>query len=542
MKKFLKKWSTVIVLSLALAIIIIDSTVLNVSLRNLITDLNTDIKSLQTVITTYSLVMAAFLITGGRLGDIFGRKKMFLVGAITFGIGSLVASFSQSVPQLLIGWSIIEGIGAALMMPATSSLLLSAYKGKDRALAFGIWGGIAGASSALGPLLGGWITNSYSWRWAFRINPIIVVLLILLSGFILEYKEKNIDRHLDYVGIFLSALGLSSIVYPIIESSKYGWWTVKEQLVLFGNTLNTGNLSVVPIFMLIGIIILIGFYFWEKKVKKSGKTPLIDIEIFRNFQFTSGLTTLTIIVLGQMGLFFSMPVFLQAVKGFNAFETGKAFLPLSLTTLIVAPLSAKMTKKIAPKYIIIFGVAMSIIGAYLLRNTLSVDMDVSALTTPLIFLGLGMGAVMAQISNLTLSAVSTQKAGEASGVLSTIRNVGSSLGAAIIGSVFLTALASGLISGAKTSETLPNEVKNVIEVGANEDASKFEFGLNESPQMRELPVPVKDEVKRVVNVSIVDGNKKALTYTIWFMFIALISSLFLPKMEVKDDKNVNPSH
>lgn len=539
MKQFLKKWSTVIVLSMALAIIIIDSTVLNVSLRNIIADLGTDIKSIQTVITTYSLIMAAFLITGGRLGDIFGRKKMFIVGAIIFGIGSLVASFSQNITELLIGWSIVEGIGAALMMPATSSLLLSAYKGKDKALAFGIWGGIAGASSALGPLLGGWITNNYSWQWAFRINPIIVIVLLLLSGFVMEYREKNIDRHLDFFGIILSALGLSAIVYPIIESSKYGWWNAKEYLNLFGTTINTGSISIVPIMMLVGLAIMVGFYFWEKKVKASGKTPLVDTNIFKNFQFSSGLITLVIIVLGQTGLFFSMPMFLQAVKGLNAFETGKAFLPLSLTTLIVAPLSAQLTKKIYPKYIIVFGVIMSMIGAYLMKNVLSVDMDISSLTVPLIFLGVGMGAVMAQISNLTLSAVGSEMAGEASGVMSTIRNIGASLGAAVIGAVFLTVLASSLIDKTNSSQVIPEMVKQAIETGANEDASQFEFGVTSYGEMAKLPEDVKTDINHNINESIVDGNKKALSYTVWFMAIAFITSLFLPKTSIEDKKVAN---
>jgi MFS family permease len=180
--KIFRKWAPLFALSLSLAIIIIDGTVLNVSLSNIIKDLNTDLKQMQTVITTYSLIMASFMITGGILGDIFGRKKMFILGAIVFGIGSLIASISTNVTTLLIGWSIIEGIGAALMMPATASLILSSYQGKDRALAFGIWGGIAGAAAAFGPLFGGYITTNYSWHWAFLINIFVIIVLSLAES------------------------------------------------------------------------------------------------------------------------------------------------------------------------------------------------------------------------------------------------------------------------------------------------------------------------------------------------------------------------
>src|SRR5258706_2987479 len=173
-----QKIGTLVILSLALAIIIIDSSVLNVSISKLIQDLNTDIQSIQWVISSYSLVIAALTITGGRLGDLFGRKKMFMAGAVIFAIGSLISSLSPNIGTLLFGWSIIEGIGAALMMPATASLLVTTFKGRERAMAFGIWGGIAAAASAFGPIVGGYLTTYVSWHWAFRINVFIVILLL----------------------------------------------------------------------------------------------------------------------------------------------------------------------------------------------------------------------------------------------------------------------------------------------------------------------------------------------------------------------------
>lgn len=228
-KSFIKKWGGLIVLSLALAIIIIDTTLLNVSLRNIIADLNTDIQSLQWVITTYALTLAAFTITGGRLGDLFGRKKMFMLGATLFALGSFLASISHSVGILLVGESIIEGFGAALMMPATASLLLANFHGRERAIAFAIWGSVAGAASAVGPILGGWLTTSYSWRWGFRINIFVVIILLIGAAlFIRESRDQEEKIELDLVGVGLSAVGLLFLVFGIIESADYGWWWAKK--------------------------------------------------------------------------------------------------------------------------------------------------------------------------------------------------------------------------------------------------------------------------------------------------------------------------
>src|SRR4029077_20319438 len=218
----LRKWGALLVLSLALAIIIIDTTLLNVSLETLIRELHTTLQSLQWVISAYSLTLAALTVTGGRLGDICGRKRMFMLGALLFAVGSFIASISQSVPVLILGESIIEGIGAAMMMPATAALLVAKYRGHDRAIAFGIWGGVAAAASAVGPILGGFLTTHYSWRWGFRIDVGVVALLLL--GALAVGDEAAVRRRtIDYLGVLLSALGLFAVVFGIIEASSYGW-------------------------------------------------------------------------------------------------------------------------------------------------------------------------------------------------------------------------------------------------------------------------------------------------------------------------------
>ena len=237
----LRKWIPLIVLSLALTIIILDTTILNVSLRTIIDDLHTNIQSMQWVITAYSLMLAAFTITGGRLGDLFGRKKMFVVGAIIFAIGSFMTSISHSVGFMIAGEAIIEGIGACLMLPATASLLVSNYTGRDRQIGFGIWGGIAAGAAALGPVVGGWLTTYYSWRWAFRINVFVAAILVAASFLIKEALDKEEKPTIDFVGILLSALGLLSIVFAFIKASTYGWWKAAAPFTLFGQNINLGG-------------------------------------------------------------------------------------------------------------------------------------------------------------------------------------------------------------------------------------------------------------------------------------------------------------
>jgi MFS family permease len=252
---FIKKWGGLLVLSLALAIIIIDTTLLNVSLGPIIQDLNTDLTGIQWVITLYALVLASFTITGGRLGDLFGRRRMFIAGALIFALGSFLASISHGLPLMIAGEAIIEGFGAALMMPATASLLLANFKGRERAIAFGVWGGVAGAASAIGPILGGWLTSTYSWRWGFRIN-IFVAVLVLIGAllFLKESRDKKEKKQLDGWGIVLSSGGLLLLVFGIIESATYGWWKAKEIFTIGSYQIAMPfGLSITPVSIFLGV-------------------------------------------------------------------------------------------------------------------------------------------------------------------------------------------------------------------------------------------------------------------------------------------------
>jgi EmrB/QacA subfamily drug resistance transporter len=525
----LRKWGTLIVLSLALAIIIIDTTLLNVSISNIIRDLSTNIQSIQWVIAGYSLTLAALTITGGRLGDLFGRKRMFMLGAVIFAIGSFITSISQSIPQMMAGEAIVEGIGAALMMPATASLLVTTFKGRERAMAFGIWGAIAGSAAAIGPVLGGYLTTNYSWRWGFRINVVVAAILLLGSIIINESRDTKDKPSLDWIGVLLSAAGLFSFVFGIIEASKYGWWKAKEIFTIGAHSFAMpGSLSIVPFAVLVGVVILVLFYLWERAVTNKGNTPLVSLDLFSNRQFTSGFTTTACISLGMSGLIFSLPVFFQAVRGLDAFHTGLALLPMSLTLLVAAPLSAFLSHKIAPRYLIQVGTVVSIIATLVLRNTFTTEASAASFIPGLILYGFGLGLVMSLVNNVTLSAVPAHEAGEASGLNNTFRQIGSSLGAAILGAVLLTALSSNLSSGVQASSVIPANQKDLIAQAVSARSSEVEFGQAGSGTSQ-LPPTISTEITTISKQATVDANKSALAYSIIFSVLTLGVTFWLPK-------------
>lgn len=536
MSSFQKKWGMLVVLSLALAVIILDTTILNVALSSIIKDLNTDIQSVQWVITIYSLVLAALTITGGRMGDIFGKKRMFVLGAILFAAGSFLASVSTNVTMLIVGEAIIEGIGAAMMMPATASLLVENFFGHERAIAFGIWGGIAGASAALGPILGGFLATNYSWRWGFRVNLIVVSLLVLGSILIPKSEKKEQKMELDLVGVVLSALGMLSLVFGIIESSTYGWWSAKQAFVAFDQTITIPwDLSVVPAFLLVGAGILAAFFFWERKHEANGHTPLVSTSIFKNRTFTGGIATTSVMALGQTGLIFAVPVFLQSVRSLDAFHTGLSLLPMSLSLLVFAPISAVLGKKISARALIALGLLIDCVAYVVLYQSLTPDSSANDLAVGLGLFGVGMGLVMSQINNITLSAVPKEQAGEASGLNNTVRQVGATLGSAIMGAVLIGALGARMTDGVSASTVIPDDMKTVIAQTIASQTSNVEFGGGAHFDAA-IPQPIVEEITRISHQATTDATKKTLAYGGVFALLGFLVALVTLPGKKRDEK------
>ena len=530
--KTAKKWLPLIVLASALMIIIIDTTVLNVSIRNMITDLKTNVQAIQWVISAYALTLAALTVTGGRLGDLFGRKKIFVIGAVLFAVGSITTALAPTIAWVIFGNAIIEGIGAALMMPATASLLVSNYRGKERALAFAIWGAVAASAAAIGPILGGWLTTNYSWRWAFGINVVVVALLIFGSRYIQESRDNQEKKQLDFTGVILSSLGLTSIVYGLIESSTYGWWKTKVPFAIFGQSFNPFGLSVTVVSIIAGLAALTIFAYHEKRREAKGKTPLVSLSLFKNSQFTAGSVTTALMAVGQSGIIFAVPIFYQSVLGLDAFHTGLGLLPMSIAVMIGAPLALKFSKKLTPKQVIQLGFIINTIGIVYMYTVLSASSGPMTLAPGLFLYGIGMGFAFSQLSNLTLSAVAVDQSGEASGVNSTLRQVGASFGSAIIGAALISTISSAAISNINGSQVLPNSMKPAIVKRVEAAGSNIEFANpGNVPNIAEA---IKNEIVKNIHEATVEGNKISLALTGIFTIIALMFSIKLPNIRDLD--------
>ncbi len=519
------RWIALVFISLGLAIVVIDNTVLNVAIPYILRDLKTTFDAVQWVVSGYALIIATVLITVGRLGDLYGRKKIFILGAILFAIGSYIASVSQTARILFVGEALIEAIGAAMMMTTSLALLVSEFHGKERAIAFGIWGSVAGASATVGPLLGGYLTTYYSWRWSLRINVIVALIAIIGSIFVKESKGSA-AKYFDWMGVILSGAGLFSLVFGFIEGQKFGWWKPNETFTAGYLTWNSKDISIIPFFFLLSIVFLILFAVNEYQAEKKQRSPLLKMSLFKSREFALGLISLGIISLGQFGVFFILPIFFQNALGLNALQTGIVFLFASISVIIFGPLSGFLASNIGPKWIVNLGMIILGFGTLFLSHTISTTSTGYSLAPGLVLIGTGVGMSSAQLTNIILSGVSVQYAGEASAANSAIRQVGTSIGIAILGVILANALTTKIPAYIKADTNIPNFFKvQIVERLAKvtpesrQSTSNQNFGPDQA-----LVKHVKDDI----NQAFVDSSKIALDWATLFILAGAFASLFIP--------------
>jgi EmrB/QacA subfamily drug resistance transporter len=435
-------------------VMVLDSSVMNVSISQIVADLDTTIQGVQLAITAYTLVMASFMLAGAKLGDIIGRDRAFAIGLGIYGVGSLTTALSPNLTVLLLGWSLVEGLGAALVVPAIVSLIAGTYGGKERALAFGIVGGVAGAAIAAGPLIGGWVTTEFSWRYVFAGETVVVAGILLLRGRIRGAPQAERRPTLDVVGVGLSALGLGLAVYGILKSSEWGWIEPLGALTIGGEEITPLGFSVVPFLILAGLGSLAAFALWEERREREGRDTLLDRSLLRIEQLRAGLTTLMMQQLILLGTFFVLPVYLQVVLGLDAFETGKRLFPMSVTMFAAAMLGPRLAAGFAPKRVAQAGLLALVLASVLLLGTIDVELSETEFAVALAIFGIGAGLLLSQLGNVIMSSVDPAKTNEAGGLQGTAQNLGASLGTALIGSVLIAALTSGFASRVEENPAL----------------------------------------------------------------------------------------
>lgn len=450
-----KRWLALVVLSSSLFIIVLDNTIVNVAVPTIIRDLHTDVSSLQWVISGYSLVFASLLISFGRIGDIVGRRRMFLIGAGLFAVGSFIASESGSFAQLFIGESIIEGVGASMMLPATLAIISATFQGRERGSAFAVWGAVAGGAGALGPWIGGILTSDYSWRWAFRVNVVIAPLAILAAIAVVRESKDERARGVDVPGVVVVTLGLFGVVFGIIEASRYGWLKAISSTKFL-------SLSPVPWSLLIGAVLLAVFVVLEDRRAATGMAVVFDFRDLVHRGFRYGLINTAVLAMGEFGAFFVLPIFMQAGLHLSAIRAGTWLLPAGIAAFVGGGVGGALSRRHGPKYVITFGLLLESAGIFGYVVAFGPHTTFLSLLPALVLHGIGIGFATSQLTNVVLSDIPPQKSGSASGAAGMVRQVGTALGIALIGAIFLSAARGNIRDNLDHTTGLPPQARAAI--------------------------------------------------------------------------------
>lgn len=432
------RWSPLMVLATAQLLLVLDTAVMNVSIGTLVEDLDTDVVAIQRVITAYSLVMAALMVTGGKLGDRWGRRRAFSIGLAIYGAGSAVTAVAPDVRVLMIGWSILEGTGAALALPSLVALAAGNYRGRDRATAYGVLGAAAGVGVAVGPILGGWVTTSLSWRLVF-VGEVVLVLAILAGVRILREPPGPTRRpDLDVVGAALSAVGLALVVLAALQASTWGWLQPRS------SPMTPLGFALTPFVLAAGGVVLAGFLRWQRHRASVGRDPLVRLSLLSEPGLRAGLATGLAQNVLLLGLFFTLPLYLQLVLGLDAFRTGVRLLPVSVMLLISSLVGAGLAARWGPRSVVRVGLVTILLATLAVLAAIGPTLAGAPFAIAMGLLGTGMGLVASQLGNVVQSSVKDAARSEAGGLQFTAQNLGAALGTALIGAVVLGSLTTTL--------------------------------------------------------------------------------------------------
>jgi EmrB/QacA subfamily drug resistance transporter len=421
-RAYARRWWILLVLCLSLVVITLDNTILNVALPTLVRDLHATNSQLQWMVDSYTLVFAGLLLTAGSLGDRFGRKGALQIGLAVFALGSL-ASALASTPEQLIATRALMGIGGAFIMPATLSILTNVFPAEERGRAIGVWAGVSGLGIAIGPLLGGYLIDHFSWGSIFTVNLPIAALAIVAGGILVPTSKDPAAPKLDPIGAVLSIVGLVALVYGLIEAPQEGW----------------GSNTILGAFA-IAVVVLGTFVWWELR----SEHPMLDVSFFKNPRFTAASSAITLVFFAMFGFSFLLTQYFQFVLGYSAQKTGVYQLPLAITLMVVAPTSARIVEKVGSKVVVATGLACVSV-ALLLCTMLQADSPYPPVLWRMVFLAVGMGLTMAPATESVMGSLPLAKAGVGSAVNDTTRQVGGALGVAIVGSVLSSVYGSKIV-------------------------------------------------------------------------------------------------
>ena len=514
-----KRWAALVFLALGVAMIILDATVVNVAIPTMVTDLNLTTNDAEWVNAAYSLTFASLLIFFGRLADRFGRKLLFIVGVVTFVLASILVSVSDSSITLITARA-FQGIGGAMILPASLSVINAVFVGKSRAVAFAVWGGTIGGMAALGPLVGGYLTTYASWHWAFLINvPIGIIVIIGVIAVVPETRDLFARKGFDIPGTLLITLGLVGIVFAVIEGQRYGWIKPIADFKIGGWTWPLDSVSIVLVSGILGLIALIVMVFVEKQRIASGKVVILDLRLFRIKSFGAGNGVALVVSLGEFGLLFAIPLFLQATRGYDALQTGFILTALAVGSFAASGVGAPLSQRVGPVRVLQIGMVLEVIGIAGLGFIFSETVTGWNMAPWLFIYGLGVGFATAQLTGVILSEVPISESGSASAVQSTSRQVGAAIGTALIGTTLLIGL--GSTAGHLEDRGIPAAQAQQVSDAVASSAGQAIPSLAAQPNGQELVAGASEGfVTAIKSVSILAGI---------FVFLGLLMSFLLPR-------------
>lgn len=513
------RWLALLFVSLAVALVIVDSTIINVAIPAIVVDLDASSTDVQWIQEAYTLVFAALLLVFGALADKWGRRSMLIIGLAFFTVSSIFAATSDTAGAL-IAWRVIQGIGGAMVLPTTLSIVNATFQGKERGIAFAVWGSTIGGMVAVGPLLGGWLTTEFSWNWAFGINiPLGVLIAVGVFLFVTESKDVEHARAIDWVGAALSVVASGSLVFGLIEGRNFGWWTVNTPFIV-GDWQWPFELSVVPVSFAVTVVTVVAYILHGRSRQRAGKSTLIAFSLFATPSFRNGNIVALIVSMGEFGIILALPLWLQFVLGYTPFEAGLIIVALAVGSFVASGISAGLGSRLPPTWVIRIGLILEMIGVAGIGFMISPDASGWSIVPFLTVYGMGVGFATAQLTGVVLKDVPVAASGQGSGTSSTSRQIGSALGIAVIGTI-LFSTAQFSLQAALEKRNVPDEIATPIVAAVVDSAGGAISGLEANPATAEFAADAKQALSA--------GTTSAAYLAAGFLAVALVASFSLGK-------------
>lgn len=522
------RWVALVFISMAISLVIIDGTIVNTIFPQIIKDLSLTSTEVQWVQESYVLVFASLLLVWGSLADRFGRKLMLILGILIFIAASVWAGSTETAGAMILA-RVAQGFGGAMVLPTTLSLVNANFQGKERGIAFAVWGATIGGMVAVGPVLGGWLATDFTWRWAFLINlPLGLLIVAGLMYFLGESKSPQRAGGIDWVGAGLSVVMFSTLVFGLIEGRVYGWWEVnpKNQFQLGGFSWPDSGLSVIPVALAVSAIAMVVFVLWERHREHQHKNVLLDLNLFSITSFRNGSLAALIISMGEFGILFAIPLWLQNVLGLSPISAGLVLLWLAGGSFVASGIGGAMSGKLPAAKAVQLGVLLELAGVAGVGFFASTDAGWFGVAPFLFVYGIGIGLATAQLTGVIMVDVPMEKIGQGSGSQSTVRQIGSALGIAVLGTV--------LFSGTQVSfenrltDLAVSETQQVVLVDAVVDSAGGAIPqLSNILQTQQVPAQIADQIQIEAGQAFTDGAKFAALAAALFLLLGFISTFRL---------------